>query len=74
MSILCLLFGHQPPVYSKPGWYSPGNEYAQIKRGVYEDGIGRLHAEVFSECPRCGKEFRLCRIHVPRVGEQGSSS
>jgi uncharacterized C2H2 Zn-finger protein len=41
---------------------------------VYEDGIGRLHAEVFSECPRCGNEFRLCRIHVPRVGEQGSSS
>lgn len=64
MSILCALFGHQPPVYAKKGWYSPGEEYARVS-GDYPDGIGRRHAEVYSECPRCGAEFKLCRIHLP---------
>lgn len=40
MRLLCRLFGHQPPVYSKPGWYSPGNEYGRIvDRGT--DGTRR---------------------------------
>lgn len=45
MKILCAIFGHQPPVYAKSGWFSPGQEYAKLEVDV-EDGIGRIHAEV----------------------------
>ncbi len=64
MNILCKLFGHQPPIYAKKGWYSPGEEYARVERaGV--DGCGVEHATVHSECPRCGEVFKLARIHIP---------
>lgn len=64
--LLCKLFGHQPPVYEKPGWYSPGEEYAHIREhSLVTDGIGREHVEVMSECPRCRQEFKLCRLHLP---------
>lgn len=64
-SILCKLFGHQPPVYAKKGWYSPGEEYARVRVGT-TDGVGTTHAEVFGKCARCEREFKLCRIHLPR--------
>lgn len=68
MSILCHLFGHQPPVYAKRGWWSPGETYAEVK--VFAtDGIGRQHANIYSECPRCNRNFLLCRIHVPKDNE-----
>ncbi len=65
MSLLCKIFGHQPPVYAKKGWYSPGEEYADEVSRPYPDGIGRLHCFVYSTCPRCKQRFRLCRIHLP---------
>ena len=65
MSVLCKLFGHQPPVYGERGWWSPGEEYAKVEKSIVTDGIGRHHATVTSECPRCGREFKLCRIHLP---------
>lgn len=68
MSILCAVFGHQPPVYAEKGWWSPGEEYAKVLEGT-TDGIGRRHATVYSTCPRCDKEFLLCRIHVPDYKE-----
>jgi hypothetical protein len=68
--IICKLFGHQPPIYGKKGWYSPGEEYADKieRRGV--DGTGRNHGVVYSTCPRCDKQFKLCRIHIPTIAEQ----
>lgn len=64
MNALCKVFGHQPPIYADRGWFSPGEEYAVVKGG-YTDGVGRVHAEVISECPRCKEKFKLCRIHIP---------
>ncbi len=64
-NILCMTFGHQPPVYAEKGWFSPGQEYATKVINEETDGVGRKHARVMSECPRCGKEFKLCRIHIP---------
>lgn len=66
MNILCKIFGHQPPVYAKKGWFSPGEEYARVDSNIIIDGIGRKHAIVTSECPRCKTKFKLCRIHLPR--------
>lgn len=67
MKLLCKWFGHQPPVYAKRGWYHPGQEYADKVTKPYPDGIGRLHSLVYSQCPRCGERFLLCRIHVPTL-------
>ena len=68
MSILCKLFGHQPPTCAEKGWWSPGEEYATLKsHGV--DGIGRKHGVVYSTCPRCEKEILLCRVHIPEEKE-----
>ena len=67
-SILCKIFGHKPPVYKKKGWYSPGEEYAKLGPSIVTDGIGRKHAIVYSDCARCRKEFKLCRIHLPKEG------
>lgn len=64
MNIICKIFGHQPPVYAVKGWYSPGEEYARVIESI-TDGIGRQHAFVESECPRCHQGFTLCRIHLP---------
>lgn len=64
MSILCSLFGHQPPVYARKGWYSPGEEYGKVILGPV-DGIGRKHAQVEAECARCQTKFIVARIHLP---------
>jgi hypothetical protein len=64
MNIFCKLFGHQPPVYAKKGWYSPGEEYGKVVVGA-TDGIGRVHGHVNAECARCGTVFKVCRIHLP---------
>jgi len=64
MKLLCDLFGHKPPVYAAKGWYSPGEEYAQIVPGRI-DGIDRWHGEVYAECARCQERFMVCRVHIP---------
>lgn len=64
MNILCKLFGHQPPVYAKKGWYSPGEEYGSvIVNGT--DGTGCVHAKVEAKCARCDEKFIVARIHIP---------
>lgn len=68
MKLLCLMFGHQPPVYAKKGWYSPGQEYAKVKVET-TDGIRRTHAKVVGECARCKEKFTICRIHLPSIKE-----
>ena len=71
-SLRCWLFGHQPPVYAPKGWWSPGESYAKVVLGAADgqNGDGRRHAAVYSECPRCGEEFLLCYIHVPKVEKE----
>lgn len=65
-NLICYIFGHEPPVYSNKGWFSPGQEYARVDpKAITTDGIGRKHAIVYSDCPRCGQRFKLCRIHLP---------
>lgn len=62
-NLFCYVFGHQPPVYADKGWYSPGEEYAKIKN-IIVDNINRKHAIIYSECPRCGKEYKLCMLII----------
>ena len=66
MNLLCILFGHKPPVYAKTGWWTPGEQYAKVKVGVI-DGIGRVHGEVNAPCARCSKEFTVALIHIPQL-------
>jgi hypothetical protein len=61
--LLCSIVGHQPPVYAKKGWYSPGEEYGKLVLGVI-DGTGRQHAFLHAECARCGTVFMVARVHV----------
>jgi hypothetical protein len=65
MNILCKLFGHQPPVYAEKGWYSPGEEYGKLVPSAV-DGMGTCHAKVKAECARCGKEFIVAMVHLPK--------
>lgn len=63
----CRFFGHTPPVYAEPGWFSPGQEYGDLHVGT-TDGIGRLHGHVTGNCARCEKTFIIARVHIPRDG------
>lgn len=67
MSRLCKVLGHKPPVYREKGWWSPGEEYGCVVVGA-TDGTGRTHAKIYGECARCGTEFLVCRIHLPKNG------
>lgn len=70
--LICNIFGHQPPTCGRKGWWSPGEEYAKVRLDG-RDGIGREHAAVIGECPRCGVIYRVCRIHVPEIGKKGAT-
>lgn len=63
--MFCKLFGHKPPVYAEKGWYSPGQEYMKVQLDAV-DGSGRQHAVIYADCARCGKRFKVGRIHVPK--------
>ncbi len=65
MGILCKIFGHQPPVYAEKSWYSPGEEYGKL-HALRADEIGRVHAEVWFECPRCQHNYMAGRVHLPK--------
>lgn len=69
MNIICKLFGHKAPVYAERGWWSPGEQYAKRVTNQYMDNIHRVHADVIAECPRCGKEWKICKIHIPRLND-----
>ena len=62
-NLLCVLVGHQPPVYATKGWYSPGEEYGSLVLGC-TDGIGRVHGYVEAACARCGTKFIVARTHI----------
>lgn len=65
MSILCALFGHMPPCYKS----CPGGEYA-VLQGMGDDGIGRRHARLIAECPRCGEKYEICKTHIPNAEDK----
>ena len=62
MTLLCSLFGHRPEL----GYNDrEGERYLRvIRRGV--DGIGREHAAIYATCRRCGREYKIGNIHVPK--------
>lgn len=63
MGLLCVIFGHKPPVYKEKGWWSPGEEYGRLTL-PHSDNIGRVHCCVIGECARCGAKFRVARVHL----------
>lgn len=63
MKLLCYMVGHQPPVYARKGWFSPGEEYGALHLHA-TDGIGRVHLTVDAECARCGDRFTVARAHL----------
>lgn len=64
MNFLCWLVGHQPPVYAKKGWYSPGEEYGRVEY-FGTDGVGRKHVIIRAKCARCEADFKVARVHLP---------
>ena len=60
MSILCKLFGHKPGVTYRN---RNGSTYLTIVGGKV-DNTGYECANVFSECDRCGKKFRVGNLHL----------
>jgi len=38
-----------------------------VRHGV--DGIGREHAVVYAQCDRCGEDYLIIRIHLPKVDD-----
>lgn len=61
MNILCKIFGHQPPSCSP----LQGGDYVRIATSI-TDGIGREHAWLKGECPRCGQEYHVGKVHLPQ--------
>ena len=64
MRILCKLVGHKPPEYGRNKGLG-GFEYMRIH--IFStDGIGRIHAYVDGQCPRCGQTYTVGKVHVPK--------
>lgn len=62
MSMFCKLLGHK----IQPGYYGYGEKYLHVK--VYAvDGIDRIHANLSTECERCGTMFQVGKIHLPQL-------
>lgn len=64
MKFVCKIFGHKVPSANRPGWYSPGEEYASLSISLI-DGANRQHANINATCERCGEEYLVCRVHLP---------
>lgn len=57
--IICWLFGHKTI-----GNFFNGREYMKIVN-VITDGVGREHAQLAAECPRCMSIYRAGKVHIP---------
>lgn len=66
MNILCEIFGHKPPGYAR----QVGGEYMDFVYFV-TDGIGRRHAVLYGECPRCKEIYEVGKTHIPEIKEMG---
>jgi hypothetical protein len=63
MSLLCKWFGHVPAY----GYGDiPGYGYFEVSIGPM-DGVGRIHANLYTHCERCGTRYRIGMIHVPHI-------
>lgn len=61
-SFLCAVFGHRTS-----GDEFDGGEYMKVERRAI-DGIGRHHAQITTDCKRCGEKFRVGMVHLPPNG------
>lgn len=60
MSLFCKLLGHKVP----PGHQGYGAKYLHVSPMAI-DGINREHAGLYTDCERCGEEFRVGMVHLP---------
>lgn len=60
--LICRLFGHRP--LTTDGWCGDTG-YADVQ---YEqtDGLNTRHLYLSTTCRRCGEEYRICNVHVPK--------
>lgn len=61
MSILCRVFGHKPPQYGGAPHYAKSPPAS-----IWTDGSGRGHVNLYGDCYRCGKNFRIISFHPPK--------
>lgn len=64
-NILCVLFGHRQRLYIKRGSYSPGEKYMKVIPYAI-DASGREYANITTDCPRCGENYTVGKIHLPQ--------
>jgi hypothetical protein len=62
--LICKWFGHRPAYgYGR----IEGAGYFRIRPGE-KDGMGVVHADIISDCERCGyQNYRVGRIHLPKA-------
>jgi hypothetical protein len=61
MNIVCRIFGHIARPYGRA---KDDVAYGQVKLYTI-DNLGTEHWEVFGECDRCGRKYRMARFHGP---------
>lgn len=54
------MFGHKPETYGSQGKIC----------GPYHDGIGRAHRDIYAECVRCNRLFRVISVIDPTHQEE----
>lgn len=74
MKTLCKLFGHRPGEgYYKDDEDGNCSSYFTIKM-TQTDGIGRVHAYLHTTCRRCGQDYQVGMLHLPKQKENPCSS
>lgn len=61
-NLLCRLFGHRP-AFGYGNSKSEGYFNVEV-RGT--DGLGRTHAVLYCDCERCGVNYHVGNIHLPK--------
>lgn len=59
MNIVCAVTGHKSPTFEGQAAYG-----TLVEAGT--DGIGRKHGYAKAVCARCGEEFIVIKVHLPR--------
>jgi hypothetical protein len=63
-NLLCKMFGHRPAFgYA----HREGEGYFRVRIGP-TDGMGVVHADLLCDCERCGTNYRVGKIHLPKKG------
>ena len=63
MGLFCWLFGHLPS-FGYGGVEGAG--YFKVELDAV-DGLGTQHARLYTDCHRCGKNYKVGMIHVPKI-------